>query len=70
MTPEQARGMLMSVVGNGRIILNGAPLTAVELGQLQQAVVLLYDRAKEKEEKEQERKREKENENGLKDIVE
>uniref|UniRef100_A0A6M3J5R1 Uncharacterized protein n=1 Tax=viral metagenome TaxID=1070528 RepID=A0A6M3J5R1_9ZZZZ len=50
MNIEQERGMLLELINRGRIILNGAPLTAMELSQLQQAVLSLYDKAKEAQE--------------------
>lgn len=53
---EQAKNNLMKVLIEGRIILNALPLTALELGQLQQSVLLLYDAAKEAEEAKEGRK--------------
>jgi len=62
MTPEQARQLLLRVINTGRISMNGQPLNGVELSQLQNAVLLLYDGAKEKEETEEEDKSKPKNE--------
>ena len=51
MTPEQAKHNLLGILTNGRIILNGLPLTGNELGGLQQSVLLLYEGAKDAEER-------------------
>lgn len=50
MKPEEAKKILLQIIVNGRISINGAPLTANELGHAQQAVLSLYNKAKDAEE--------------------
>uniref|UniRef100_A0A6M3LLM9 Uncharacterized protein n=1 Tax=viral metagenome TaxID=1070528 RepID=A0A6M3LLM9_9ZZZZ len=50
MTPEQAKQNLWGLLIDGRISMNGRPLSGREIIQLQQSVVVLYAQGKDKEE--------------------
>lgn len=56
MNPEQSKQMLMSVLSEGRISMNGQPLSGRELMQLQQSVQVLYEGAKSGDESKAEKK--------------
>jgi len=49
-TPQQAHANLTKVLINGRITLDGKPLSLLELDSLMQSVKLLHDSAMEFEE--------------------
>ena len=56
MNPEQAKQLLLTVVNEGRIMLNNQALSGREIAQAQQAIFVLYEEAKNRDEAEEEKK--------------